>query len=306
MFRNMTDITAEEGESPPTRDPSSLIFRIGDALESHSDELDRAYRAYSTMTFMVGALAVIVTLFVAIIWTTLSLWSRISYGAMDAVIVGFLVYALRAQKGLSLVGEVEWEVDRFRFITTFELLPPNGNTSAERLWNSLKVASHVSDKLKSLPAEKFKFNVEVPGKSGIRYKLEVFVHSESNNPLKRFLSKWTLWPLHGIYYYFLPGLHRNLHESRLTVLVKRIEKGTSVTRWDLETAKKAFLDISRKLRDLPEHALVVSAVGFTEDALDYAKDEESNISPSGDVEDFTVMDLVVEKSDGSFEVAYYG
>src|SRR5207245_8479770 len=97
---------------------------------------------------------------------------------MEAFIVGSLVFALRAEKGLSLVGEVGWEVDRFRFITTFELLPPTGNTSADRLWNSLKAASHVSDDLKALPAEKVKFNADVPGKSGKLYTLEIFAHSE--------------------------------------------------------------------------------------------------------------------------------
>jgi hypothetical protein len=88
--------------------------------------------------------------------------------------------------------------------------------------------------------------------------------------------------------------------------VKRIEKETPVTRKDLEAAKNAFLDISRKVRDLPEHAIVISRVGFSEDALDYARDDESNIAPFSDSDDYTVMDLVVEKSDGSFEVAHYG
>jgi hypothetical protein len=225
---------------------------------------------------------------------------------LDAIIIGYLVYAIRAQKGLSLVGEVEWEVDRFKFITTIELLPSTGHTSAERLWNSLKAASHVSDDLKALPAEKVKFNAEVPGKSGTMYKLEMFAHSEPNNLLGRFLSKWTLWHLHPIYYHLLPGPHHRLHESQLTVLVKRIEKETPVTRKDLEAAKNAFLDISRKVRDLPEHAIVISRVGFSEDALDYARDDESNIAPFSDSDDYTVMDLVVEKNDGSFEVAYYG
>jgi hypothetical protein len=302
----MADITTDEEESPPTRDPSSLIFRIGDVLESHADEIEKVYRAYSSLTFMVGALAVIVTIFVAIVWTTLPWWSQLSYGVMDALIVGALVLALRAEKGLSLVGEVEWEVDRFRFITTFELLPPTGNTSSERLWNSLKAASHVSDDLKTLLAEKIKFNVDVPGKSGTLYKLEIFAHSEPSNLLERFLSKWTLWHLHPFYYHLLPGLHHRLHESQLTVLVKRIEKETPVTRKDLEAAKNAFLDISRKVRDLPEHAIVISRVGFSEDALDYARDDESNIAPFSDSDDYTVMDLVVEKSDGSFEVAHYG
>jgi hypothetical protein len=304
----MSDNPAEEGESPPTRDPSSLIFRIGDVLESHSDEIDRAYRAYSTMTFLVGALAVIVTLFVAIIWTTLPLWSQVSYGAMDAIIVGFLVYALRAQKGLSLVGEVEWEVDRFRFITTFELLPPTGKTSPERLWNSLKQASHLSDDLKTVLAEKVMFNTEVLGKSGKRYMLEVFVHDEPTNPLRRFLSKWTLraGPLHFIYYHFLPNLHQKLHEDQLTLLVKRISKEMPVTRSDLESAKKEFEDISKRLRDVPEHAVIVSTSGYSDDALDYVKDEESDIRPFADDEESAILDLVVERNDGSFEVAYYG
>src|SRR2546428_2793796 len=163
----MADITTEDKKSPPTRDPSSLIFRIGEVLESHSDEIERVYRAYSTLTFIVGALALLVTFFVILVWTTLPWWSQISYGTLDAIILGYLVYAVRAQKGLSLVGEVEWEVDRFRFITTFELLPSTGITPAERLWNSLKAASHVSNELKALSVDKVKFNVEVPGKSGM-------------------------------------------------------------------------------------------------------------------------------------------
>jgi hypothetical protein len=52
--------------------------------------------------------------------------------------------------------------------------------------------------------------------------------------------------------------------------------------------------------------MVISRVGFSEDALDYAKDDESNIAPFSDTDDYTVMDLVVEKNNGSFEVAYYG
>lgn len=309
MTRNMAKSTVKETEeSPPTRDPSSLILRIGDAFDSHAEEIDKMYRAYTTMIWVVGALAILVTAFVLAIWTSLPLSSLVSYGVLDGTIIGFLAYAVRAQRGFELVDEVEWEVDRFRFITTFELLPPMGNTSSERLWNSLKEASSVSDELKALPSEKVKFDVDVPGKSGTPQKLEIFVHSEPANPLSRFLSKWSLraGPLHFFYYHFLPSVHRRLHEAQLTVLVIRITKEEPVTRSDLEGAKKTFLDISKKLRDLPEHAVVVSTSVFSEDALDYAKDEESEIAPFGDEEDSTVMDLVLERSDRSFEVAYYG
>ena len=63
---------------------------------------------------------------------------------------------------------------------------------------------------------------------------------------------------------------------------------------------------SHRLRDIPEHTIVVSTSGFTEDAIDYLKDEKSEIKPFDDKEESTVLDLIVEKRDGSYEVAYYG
>jgi len=304
----LTKPNENDGEPPATRDPSSLILRIGDVLEAHSDEIERAYRAYTSLTFIVGALALIVTLFVLAVWNVLSLGLHIIYGSLDAVIIGFLAYAIRAQRGFEIVDEISWEVDRFRFITTFELLPPSGDTPQERLWNALREASHISDDLKALPSGKVKFDAEVPGKSGAHYKLEIFLHSEPHNPLRRFLSKWTLRVsgLHFVYINFLPNIHRQLHEDQLTILVLRLENPTPLTKPDLEKAKKVFLDISKKLRDLPEHAVVVSASGFSEDALEYVKDEKSEIVSFDDREESTIMDLVVERADGSFEVAYYG
>ncbi len=306
MFMDV--VTQEEDESPLTRDPLSLILRIGDILEARSDEIDRAYRAYSSLTVIVGGLAVIITAFVAIVWTSLNLASQIIFGTFDAVIIGALAYALLAQRGFQLVDEVEWEVNRFKFITTFELLPPVGSTSPERLWYSLKEASGASEELKAVPAERVRFNTEVPGKSGKRYMLEVFVHEEPRNPLRRFLSKWTLrvGPLHFLYYHFLPNIHRKLHEDQLTILVKRVANEEPVARADLELAKKEFEDIGKRLRDVPEHAVVVSTSGFSNDALEYAKDEESEVRPFADEEESAIMDLVVERNDGSFEVAYYG
>ncbi len=304
----MSAVVEEEEESPATRDPLSLTLRIGDTLEAHADEIDRAYRAYSAMRFTVAMLAVIVTLFVVAVWTTLSLQSQVIFGSLDAVIIGLLAYAFRAEKGFSLVDEIRWEVDRFKFITTLELLPPTSHNPPERLWNALKEASGASEDLKTLLAEEIKFNAEVTGKSGKRYTLEVFVHKEPRNRLQRFLSKWTLrvWPMHFLYYHFLPNIHRRLHEDQLTILVKRFVKETPVSKSDLELVKKEFEDIGKRLRDVPEHAVVVSTSGFSDDALEYARDDESEIRPFADEEESAIMDLVVERNDGSFEVAYYG
>ena len=88
--------------------------------------------------------------------------------------------------------------------------------------------------------------------------------------------------------------------------MKRISKTTPVTKSDLEAAKKEFEDVSKKFHDIPEHAVVVSTSGFSPDALDYAKDEESEIKPFADDEESAIMDLLVERSGESFEVAHYG
>ena len=298
--------------SAPTRNPSALILRIGDTLSNHADEIDRVYRVYSTSIFVVGALAFAITLLIVAVWSTLSLLTQAIFGVFDATLVGLTGYGLWAQKGFEVVGEIDWEVDRFRFITTFELLPPEGSTPAERIWNSLKRASNAAEDIEELPEDKVKFNFEADGKSGKRYMFDVFVHNEPRNRLRRFLSKWTLraTPTHWIYYWFFPRLHDRLHEDLLTIMVKRISKTTPVTKADLEDCKKEFEDVSRKLRDIPEHAVVVSTSGFSADALDYVKDEKSEISPFADEEESATMDLLVERPKGrhdeSFEVAYYG
>ena len=295
-------------ELPPTRDPSTLILRIGDTLNSHADEIDRAYRVYNTSIFVVGVLAFVVTIFIVSIWTSISLLTQVIFTSFDAILIGFIVYGLWAAKGFRLVDEIDWEVDRFRFITTLELLPPEGNTPAERIWNSLKRASNAAEELQNLQASNVKFNVEVDGKSGKRYMFDVFVHDEPRSMLKRFLSKWTLRGslTHWIYYWFFPGLHQRLHEGLLTVLVKRMSKASPVTKSDLEALKKEFEDVSKRLRDIPQHAVVVSTSGFSADGLDYAKDEKSEIRPFADEEEFAVMDLLIERSNESFEVAHYG
>ena len=88
--------------------------------------------------------------------------------------------------------------------------------------------------------------------------------------------------------------------------MKRMSQTTPVTKSDLETSKKEFEDVSRKLHDIPEHAVVVSTSGFSQDALDYLGDEKSEIRPFADDEESAAMDLLVERSDESFEVAHYG
>jgi hypothetical protein len=293
---------------PPTRDPSTLILRIGDTLSSHVNEIDRAYRVYTASLWVVGVLAFVDTLFIVSVWTSATLLTQLIFASFDAILIGFVVYGLWAKKGFGLVDDIDWEVNRFRFITTFELLPPEGNTPAERIWNSLKRASTAAEELQDLPADEVKFDVEVDGKSGKRYPFDVFVHKEPRSRLRRFLAKWTLRgsPTHWLYYWFFPRLHERLHEDLLTILVKRISKTTPVTKSDLETSKKEFEDVSRKLHDIPEHAVVVSASGFSQDALDYARDEESAIRPFADDEESAIMDLLVERSDESFEVAHYG
>jgi len=306
----MTSVPSKSTDEPPppTRDPSTLILRIGDTLNSHADEIDRAYRVYSTSIFLIGALAFVVTIFIVAIWTTVNLLAQVIFAGFDATLIGFIVYGLWAGKGFGLVDDIDWEVTRFRFITTFELLPPEGKTPAERIWNSLKRASSAGEELQDLPADKVKFNVEVEGKSGKRYTFDVFVHDEPRSRLRRFLSKRTLRgsPTHWIYYWFFPRLHQRLHEDLLTILVKRISKTTPVTKSDLEASKKEFEDVSRKLHDIPEHAVVVSTSGFSADGLDYAKDEKSEIRPFADDDESAIMDLLVERSDESFEVAHYG
>ena len=212
---------SNDGSPAPTKDPSTLILRIGDTLDSHADEIDRVYRIYSALIFIVGVLAFVVTLLIVAVWSGLGLVIQIIFGIFDATLIGLTGYGLWAQKGFEVVGEIDWEVDRFRFITTLELLPPKGNTPQERLWNSFKEASHISDELIALPPEAVKFDTEVSGKSGSRYRLAIFAHTEPRNPLRRFLSKWTLrsWPFHFVYYHFLPNIHWRLHEDQLTLLI---------------------------------------------------------------------------------------
>jgi len=293
---------------PPTRDPSALILRIGDTLSSHADEIDRVYRVYSTSIFAVGAFTFVITLLIVALWSSSSLLTQVIFVVFDATMIGLTAYGLWAQKGFRVVDEIDWEVSRFRFITTFELLPPEGNSPAERVWNSLKRASNASEELQDLPTDKIKFNAEVEGKSGKRYLFDVFVHDEPRSRIRRFLAKWTLRgsPTHWIYYWLFPRLHQRLHEDLLTIFVKRISKTTPVTKSDLETSKKEFEDVSRKLHDIPEHAVVVSTSGFSQDALDYLGDEKSEIRPFADDEESAAMDLLVERSDESFEVAHYG
>ncbi len=158
---------------PPTRDPSTLILRIGDTLSSHVDEIDRAYRVYTASLWVVGVLAFVDTLFIVSIWTSATLLTQVIFASFDAILIGFVVYGLWAKKGFGLVDDIDWEVNRFRFITTFELLPPEGNTPSERIWNSLKRASTAAEELQDLPADKVKFDVEVDGKSGKRYLFDV-------------------------------------------------------------------------------------------------------------------------------------
>ena len=306
----MASVPSEGNDEPPppTRDPSTLILRIGDTLSSHADEIDRAYRVYTASIWVVGVLAFVATLFIVSIWTSATLLSQVFFASFDAILIGFIAYGLWAKKGFGLVDDIDWEVNRFRFITNFELLPPEGNTPAERIWNSLKRASTAAEELRDLPADKVKFNVEVEGKSGKRYSFDVFIHDEPRSKLRRFLAKRTLRgsPTHWIYYWLFPRLHQRLHEDLLTILVKRFSKTTPVTKSDLETSKKEFEDVSRKLHDIPEHAVVVSTSGFSQDGLDYARDEESAIRPFADDEESAIMDLLVERSDESFEVAHYG
>ena len=293
---------------PPTRDPSALILRIGDTLGSYADDIDRAYRVYTVSIWVVGVLALVATLFIISIWMSATLITQAIFGGFEATLIGFIVYGLWAKKGFGLVDDIDWEVNRFRFITTFELLPPEGNTPGERIWNSLKRASTASEELQDLAPEKVKFNFEIAGKSGKQYRFDVFVHDEPSGTLRRFVAKWTLRgsPTHWIYYWFFPRLHQRLHEDLLTILVKRISKSTPVTKSDLESSKKEFEDVSRKLHDIPEHAIVVSTSGFSKDGLDYARDEKSEIKPFADDEESAIMDLLVERNDESFEVAYYG
>ena len=249
-----------------------------------------------------------VTLLIVALWSTSSLLTQGIFGAFDATLIGLTAYGVWAQKGFQVVDEIDWEVSRFRFITTFELLPPEGSSPAERIWNSLKRASNASEELQDLPTDKIKFNADIEGKSGKRYQFEVLVHDEPRSRIRRFLAKWTLRgsPTHWIYYWLFPRLHQRLHEDLLTILVKRISKTTPVTKSDLEAAKKEFEDVSKKFHDIPEHAVVVSTSGFSPDALDYAKDEESEIKPFADDEESAIMDLLVERSGESFEVAHYG
>ena len=295
-------------EPPPTRDPSALILRIGDTLGSHADEIDNLYRAYTTSIWIVASLEFILTIFFVAIWTSLPLTTQVIYGVLNIVLIGWIVRAIWAQKGFELVDDIEWEVDRFRFITTLELLPPRGDNPQQRLWNSLKQASQIAEELNNLPTNSIMFNVEVSGKSRKQYLLDIFVRQEARSRLLRFLAKWTLRVTytHRIYYYLFPRFHHTLHEAQTTILVKRLAKETPVTKSDLEELKNAFEDISKKLRDIPEHTIVVSTSGFTEDAIDYLKDEKSEIKPFDDKEESTVLDLIVEKRDGSYEVAYYG
>ena len=307
-MKKATEATDQRDEELPlTRDPSALILRIGDSLGSHADEIERVYKVYSTSIFIVGVLAVIVTLLILATWSFWNLGTQAVFLGFDAILIGFVVYALRAQKGFDLVGSIEWEVDRFRFVTTLELLPPKGLSPSERFWNSLKEASRSGEELKEIPPDRIKFDAEVTGKSGKTYTLAVFVHEEPRNRILRFLSKWTLrGTLHWAYYWFFPRLHDKLHEKLLTVLVKRVNKEAPVSKSDLEELKKEFEDISKKLRDVPEHAIVVSASGFSQDALEYAKDERGEVRPFADEEESCPMEIVVERSDGSYEVAHYG
>ncbi len=293
---------------PPTRDPSALILRIGDTLNDHAGEIDRLFRVYQGSIFIAGVLAAVITLITLATWTYLNLADRVIFGTFDTLLIGWVVYAIWAQRGFEVVGEIEWEVDRFRFITAFELLPPRGSSAAEQIWSSLKEASHIAKELRDLPADNVKFDTEVRGKSGKIYGLDVFAHDEPRGRFRRFLVKWTLWgwPTHWIYYHFFPKLHERLHEAQTTILVKRFTKQTPVARSELEQVKNAFEDISKKLKDIPEHAIVVSSSGFSPNALDYVKDEESEIRPFADEEDSTILDLVTQRADGSYEVAYYG
>lgn len=152
----------------------------------------------------------------------------------------------------------------FSYILKFEIMPPTGKTPDESVLNKI-LSVHIDrkDYVRKRP-NLVHYNAKVRGKKS-NHQFDVYVR------LKRF------------------------HEE---IFIRRFEKSDEVTREDLETFDEEVFDVLKKHNSFVLNMTVVTTTSFSEDAIEYAKDEENWVTEKH-------INLVVETLDG-YRVVWAG